>query len=309
LSDFRKSSLFIIILAAAIILAAVILSGCISEREESAGFTAGESLKGTGDEGKNESDIISAATTIAPLAGLISAVGKDRVRVAVIVPPGAEPHAYEPSPSQMKEIADADIYIMNGAGLEFWMEKALLVNEDMLVVDSSRGVELLNEDGKHTDPHIWMSLENAAIQVENICNALIQFDRKNAEYYRQNKDNFLEDMRALDRELKQTFAAKKNRTFIVYHPAWSYFARDYGLVQVPIMEEEKEPGPKYLAGLIDMARENNISVIFVDPQFNPKSAEVIAREMNARIVVLDPLAEDYLQNMRHTGEEISKSLK
>ena len=114
---------------------------------------------------------------------------------------------------------------------------------------------------------------------------------------------------ALDRELKQTFAAKKNRTFIVYHPAWSYLARDYGLVQVPIMEEEKEPGPKYLAGLIDMARENNISVIFVDPQFNPKSAEVIAREMNARIVVLDPLAEDYLQNMRHTGEEISKSLK
>ena len=116
-------------------------------------------------------------------------------------------------------------------------------------------------------------------------------------------------MKALDKELDQTFAAKENKTFVVYHPAWSYFARDYSLVQVPIMEEEKEPGPKYLAGLIDLARKDNITVIFVDPQFNPKTAEVIAREMNATIVVLDPLAEDYLQNMRHTGEEISKSLK
>jgi zinc transport system substrate-binding protein len=119
----------------------------------------------------------------------------------------------------------------------------------------------------------------------------------------------LEEMKALDREFSQTFAAKENKTFIVFHPAWSYLARDYGLVQVPIMEEEKEPGPQYLASLIDMAKKNDITTIFVDPQFNPKSAEVIAREMNATIVVLDPLAEDYLQNMRRTGEEISKSLK
>src|SRR5690606_13469733 len=131
----------------------------------------------------------------------------------------------------------------------------------------------------------------------------------NREYYLQNKDDFLQEMRALDRQLNQTFAAKMNKNFIVYHPAWSYFARDYGLVQVPIMEEEKEPGPKYLAGLIDMARRDNITTISVDPELNRKSAEVIARVMNARIVVLDPLAEDYLQNMRHTGEEISKSLK
>ena len=302
LSDFKNFSLFVIILAVAI------LSGCISEKEE---FNENESLTVTGNDWENESgsDGISAATTIAPLASLISAVGKDRVTVAVMIPPGAEPHTYEPAPSQMKEIANADIYIMNGVGLEFWMEKALSINEDMLVVDSSKGVELLSEDGEHTDPHIWMSLENAAVQLENICSGLIQLDPENREYYLQNKDDFLQEMRALDRQLNQTFAAKMNKNFIVYHPAWSYFARDYGLVQVPIMEEEKEPGPKYLAGLIDMARRDNITTIFVDPQFNPKSAEVIAREMNATIVVLDPLAEDYLQNMRHTGEEISKSLK
>ena len=141
------------------------------------------------------------------------------------------------------------------------------------------------------------------------CNGLIQVDSANRDYYLRNRDALLEEMKALDREFSQTFAAKENKTFIVFHPAWSYLARDYGLVQVPIMEEEKEPGPQYLASLIDMAKKNDITTIFVDPQFNPKSAEVIAREMNATIVVLDPLAEDYLQNMRRTGEEISKSLK
>ena len=226
-----------------------------------------------------------------------------------MIPPGAEPHTYEPTPSQMMEVANADVYIMNGAGLEFWMEKVLDVNEKMLTVDSSRGVNLLSEEGEIADPHIWMSIENAAIQVENIGNGLIQADPANENYYIRNKDTFLEELKALDRELNQSFAAKENKTFIVYHPAWSYFARDYDLIQVPIMEEEKEPGPQHLAGLIDLARKDNITTIFVDPQFNPKSAEVIAREMNAKIVVLDPLAEDYLQNMRHTGEEISKSLK
>lgn len=310
ISDFKNFSLFFILLAAAI------LSGCISDDEapvdkipvneaEVDTHTRNGSLIAS----QNDSDPVSVATTIAPLAGLISAVGGDRVEIAVMIPPGAEPHTYEPTPSQMMEVANADVYIMNGAGLEFWMEKVLDVNEKMLIVDSSQGVKLLSEEGEIADPHIWMSIENAAIQVENIGNGLIQADPANENYYIRNKDNFLEELKALDRELNQSFAAKENKTFIVYHPAWSYFARDYGLVQVPIMEEEKEPGPQHLAGLIDLARKDNITTIFVDPQFNPKSAEVIAREMNATIVVLDPLAEDYLQNMRHTGEEISKSLK
>lgn len=297
LRDFKNFSLFVIILAAAI------LSGCLSEEENPVDIVQADPFS------KESSDIVSAATTIAPLKGLVSAVGGNKVKIEVMIPPGAEPHTYEPTPSQMKGIARADIYIMNGVGLEFWMEKALEVNENMLIVDSSQGVELLGEEREMRDPHIWMSLRNAAIQVENICIGLIQVDPANEDYYLQNKDRVLKEMKALDKELDQTFAAKENKTFVVYHPAWSYFARDYSLVQVPIMEEEKEPGPKYLAGLIDLARKDNITVIFVDPQFNPKTAEVIAREMNATIVVLDPLAENYLQNMRHTGEEISKSLK
>jgi len=252
---------------------------------------------------------VNVVTTIAPLSDFILAVGGDRVEVTVLVPPGAEPHTYEPTPSQMKDVATADLYVMNGAGLEFWMDKVLGVNQNMVVIDSSEGAVVLRESADEIDPHIWVSLRNAAKQVNNICTGLIQVDPENSDYYTKNRDEYLEKLTALDGELNQTFAAKADRTFIVYHPAWTYFARDYNLIQVPLLENEKEPGPQYLAGIIDLARENNITTIFVEPQYNPKSAEVIAREMKANIEVLDPLAQNYLENMRYAGQEIAKSLK
>ena len=267
-----------------------LLSGCISQNETPSGK-------------------INVATTIAPLGDFITAVGGDKVKVTVLVPPGAEPHTYEPTPSQMKDVALADLYIMNGGGLEFWMDKVLQVNKKMLVVDSSRGVKLANESGGETDPHIWISLRNAAIQVNNICSALTQVDPANKDYYGKNRDDYLQKLKTLDEELNRTFAAKSGRIFIVYHPAWTYFARDYNLDQVPILENEKEPGPKYLGSIIDLARRNNITVIFVEPQYNPKSAEVIAQEIKAKVVTLDPLGQNYLENMRYAGQEIAKSLK
>jgi len=267
-----------------------LLCGCVSQNEPPTGK-------------------INVATTIAPQGDFVMAVGGDKVDVTVLVPPGAEPHTYEPTPSQMKDVARADLYIMNGGGLEFWMDKVLQVNKKMLIVDSSRGVKLVNESGGETDPHIWISLRNAAIQVNNICSGLIQVDPKNGEYYRKNRDDYLQKLKALDGEFNQTFAAKSSRIFVAYHPAWTYFARDYNLDQVPILENEKEPGPKYLGSIIDLARRNNITVIFVEPQYNPKSAEVIAQEIKAKVVALDPLGQNYLENMRYAGQEIAKSLK
>ena len=273
-----------------LLLIAPLLCGCISQNEPPTGK-------------------INVATTIAPLGDFITAVGGDKVDVTVLVPAGAEPHTYEPTPSQMKDVAKADLYIMNGGGLEFWMDKVLQVNKKMLIVDSSRGVKLVNESGGETDPHIWISLRNAAIQVNNICSGLIQVDPANEKYYRTNRDDYLQKLKALDGEFNQTIAAKKGRIFIAYHPAWTYFARDYNLDQVPILENEKEPGPKYLGSIIDLARRNNITVVFVEPQYNPKSAEVIAQEIKAKVVALDPLGQNYLENMQYSGQEIAKSLK
>ena len=287
-----------------LLLAVTILSGCISQDElpsDASSVTPSAAPSG------NASDKISVAVTIAPLGEFARAVGGEMVVVTVVVPPGAEPHTFEPTPSLMVDMAKADLYVMNGAGLEFWMDKLLGANKRMVVVDSSQGISLLQESEDEIDPHIWLSLRNAAIQVENICSGLIEIDPQNKDYYIKNRDDYLGKLKALDEELGQTFAGKKAKIFIVQHPAWTYFARDYDLRQVPLMEGEKEPGPRYLGEVIELARKNNITAVFVEPQFNPKSAEVIGREMNARIVALDPLAGNYLDNMRYASREIAQS--
>jgi zinc transport system substrate-binding protein len=289
----RKLMLISIILSAA-------LCGCISSNEPNAPLSQNDT--------DASGDRINVAVTIAPLGDLVQAVGGDRVDVTVVVPPGAEPHTFEPTPSLMVKLSQADLYVMNGAGLEFWMEKLMAANRDLKIIDSSQGIELLKENGEETDPHVWISLRNAARQVDNIYTGLSDFDPENSDYYAQNRDDYLRQFHELDGEFNSSFASSRIRIFVVHHPAWSYFARDYGLEQVPLMENEKEPGPKYLSQVIDQARKNNITTIFVEPEFNPKAAEVIAREMSAKVVSLDPLAPEYLENMRYAGRQIAQSM-
>ncbi len=293
---------FLIILT---FLAMAALSGCISQDQPQSSALSDNASDNVQE---NATDKINVATTIAPLAEFVRAVGADRVTVTVVVPPGAEPHTFEPTPSLMVDMSKADLYVMNGAGLEFWIDRLLQANKDMTVIDSSKGIDLISESEDEMDPHIWISLKNAAVQVQNICSGLIQVDPANKDYYSQNRDSYLEQLKALDEELNSSFTASKKKIFVVHHPAWTYFARDYALEQVPLMENEKEPGPKYLSQVIDLARQNNITTVFIEPEFNPKSAEVIAKEMNASIKTLDPLAADYLNNMRYAGRAIASSL-
>jgi len=277
----------------ALLLAAILLSGCISQNGQDSGSASGK---------------IKVAATIAPLGEFVKAVGGERVTVTVIVPPAAEPHTFEPTPSQMVELAGADLFVKNGAGLEFWLDRILQANAGAAVVDTSQGIALLNESEGEIDPHIWLSLRNAAVQVKDICSGLSRIDPQNKEFYIKNRDDYLQRLADLDSQLNSTFAGKKSRIFIVHHPAWTYFASDYNLTQVALMQEEKEPGPRYLAEVISLARQNNITTIFVEPQFNPKSAEVIAREMNASVVTLDPLAANYLESMERAGQQIAMSM-
>jgi zinc transport system substrate-binding protein len=268
-------------------------------------------------DGGSGSDQIKAVTTIAPLGEFVKAVGGDRVEVMVLIPPGSEPHTFEPSPSQMRNIADANIYVENGAGLESWIGKIIQVNQRMLLLDSSEGLELIKgaDDNSQNpgsiqgvDPHIWLSPRNAKTQVKNICDGLIQVDPSNSENYISNRDNYLKELDEVDAYLNSTFAQHQMKKFIVLHPAWSYFARDYGLQEIAINLEEKEPGPKHLENIIDLARAQNITTIFVEPQFNSIMAEVIAKEIKGKVVAIDPLAENYSDNLRHVGDLIADSL-
>jgi zinc transport system substrate-binding protein len=248
--------------------------------------------------------------TILPQAEFAEKVGGEKVKITVMVPPGASPHTYEPKPTQMTALAEAEMYAKVGSGVEFelvWMEKLIATNKGMLVVDCSEGVELeemvagdeQEEEGNGgMDPHIWMSPVNARIMVRNICAGLVEVDPVNSSYYEQNRDAYLQEMAEIDREIRDGLSQVKNRRFMVYHPALGYFAREYNLDMLPIEWEGKEPTAAGLESLIQQAKAHDIRIIFAEPQFDPKSAEVIADAIGGKVVLIDPLARDYIGNLR-----------
>jgi zinc transport system substrate-binding protein len=262
---------------------------------------------------KVDSEQVKVATTIIPLGEFVREIGDERVKVNVLVPPGAEPHTFEPSPSQIRQIADANVYVENGAGFEYWIDNIIRINPSMLIVDISQGVDLIkgSDEGLsgRVDPHIWVSPRDAMIQVRNICDGLIKVDPSGKDYYIKNMRTYIRKLEELDYFLNSTFAKTEKKKFIVLHPAWSYFARNYGLEEISINEEEKEPGPKYVADVIELAKANGIKTIFVEPQYNPKMADRMANEIGGKVVIIDPLAENYIENMKHIGETIAQSLK
>jgi zinc transport system substrate-binding protein len=272
---------------------------------------------------EEQSDRIGVVVTILPQAEFVESIGGDRVEVTVMVPPGASPHTYEPTPSQMRTVSRARMYAKVGTGVEFelaWMDKLAAANKDMLVVDCSAGVqvrEMTQEEiaaeaeggqGGMMDPHIWMSPLNAQVMVRNICQGLIEVDPQNAGYYEQNRDAYLQKLEQLDKEIRAKLSGLGSRTVMVYHPSLGYFAREYDLNMLLIEKEGKEPTPASLQHLIEQAREHNIKIIFAEPQFNPQSAEVIAKAINGQVVFVDPLARDYIDNLRTIAEQIAQAM-
>ncbi len=260
-------------------------------------------------------DKIGAVVTVLPQVEFVSAVGGGRVDVTAMVPPGANPHTYEVPPAQMAKLSTAKMYFKVGSPIEFeltWLDKLTAQNKDMTVVDCNKGIELMqswDSDEPGIDPHTWTSPKNVKIMVNNICLGLVQLDTVNKSYYEANRDIYLQKLDAMDSDIKLALAGAVNRTFIVYHPAWGYFAREYGLQQLGIEKEGKEPQAAYMARLINEARDKNIRVIFVSPQFDTRSAEAIAREIGGNVVSIDPEGRDYIDNMRKVAAAFREALK
>ena len=261
------------------------------------------------------SEKVGVAVTILPLVEFVKAVGGEKIDAFTMVPPGANPHAYEPVPSQIRKLAEAKMYVKVGAGLGFelaWMDKLAAVNRGMLVVDSSKGIELIaskDPDEPGADSHIWVSPLNAKTIVRNIYQGLVQIDSKNEAYYSRNRDDYINKLDELDKDIKGRLKNVQNRQFIVFHPAWGYFARNYQLEQIPIEVQGKEPSAQDIARLVAHAKAQQIKVIFASPQFNPNSAEVIAREIGGKVVFIDQLAGDYMKNLRAVVEEMAQAME
>jgi zinc transport system substrate-binding protein len=272
--------------------------------------------------------------SINPQKYFVQQIGKDLVDVRVMVPPGASPGTYEPRPRQMADLSTARIYFAIGVAFEnAWLGKISAVNAQMKVVHTDNGIrkipmvdhqhldpasqeypgETHYDEGEHgdsgLDPHIWLSPPLVKIQARSILTALQDIDPGHQDSYAANFHHFIDRIDELDAGLKNTFTGKQNLQFMVFHPAWGYFGQAYGLKQVPIEIEGKSPKPARLKGLIEHARKKGIKVIFVQPQFSSKSAELVASEIGGQVVVADPLAEDWLANLTTVADSFKVALK
>lgn len=176
------------------------------------------------------------------------------------------------------------------------MENIKSINPHILIVNCSEGIKLL-PSSEGTDPHVWNSPKNAIKIVENIYTTLSKIDPSNKNYYERNKDRYVSELKKLDNEFSETLSHRKNKYILVYHPAWGYLCHDYGLKQIAIEKEGKEPNPETIKEIINEAKRYQIKTIFITPLTNKENSKVIAKEIGAKIIVIDPLAENYVENM------------
>ncbi len=274
---------------------------------------------------ETDSDKLVVAVTILPQAGFVEAIGGDKVEVLVMVPPGAKPHFYEERPDRMVKLSRARMYAKVGSPLGFelaGMDKLIEANKTMFVVDCSQGIQLL-EIGEHQsdhdeeqhhdhtglDPHIWLSVRNAMIMAQNICTGLVQVDPANQDYYEENCADYLQQLAELNSEIVESLSEVENGRFIVFHPAWGYFAHDYDLIQIAVEQDGKEPDAQYQIRVIEEAKEYDIRVVFVSPQYSAKGADVIAREIGGVVVRIDPLAKDFIKNMPEVASAMKEAMQ
>jgi zinc transport system substrate-binding protein len=282
-------------------------------------------------------DRVAVFVSIAPQKYFVQQIGKDLVDVQAMVPPGASPATYEPKPRQMAALSKTQIYFAIGVPFEnTWLNKIAAANPEMKVVHTDEGIEKLamaghdhdaaegehHTDQRHAraaqgshqhgsgglDPHIWLSPPLVKIQARTILAALQENDPAHRRIYEDNFREFAARIDQLDNDLQKTFAGRPGLTFIVFHPSWGYFAQAYGLHQVAIEIEGKSPKPAQLTTLIQQARKRGIRVVFVQPQFATKSAALVAREIGGQVAIADPLAEDWMANLRAVSEKLKAAL-
>ena len=244
---------------------------------------------------------INVAVSIPPQRFFVKQIAKEKVNVAVFIPPGYNPATYEPNPYKLSQIEKARIYFAIGVPAErVWLKKISSLNRDLIVVHTDEGIKKIDNN-----PHIWLSPPLVKKQAIIISRWLEKIDPANKGFYERNLREFLKMIDLLDRRIMEILKEKKGKAFIIYHPCLSYFAKRYGLRQIAIEKEGKEPSGSYLIRLISYCKKTGIKAIFVHPEFSQKTAKLIAKETGARLVVIDPLAEDWIRNM----EDIAKKIR
>lgn len=256
--------------------------------------------------------------SIVPQKVFVEKIGADKVNVTVMVKLGSSPHNYQPKPSQMKDISTATVYFTMGVEFEgVWLQKFSDQNKNMLIVNSTQGIEkyyahhnCTHEHHNHAqsiDPHVWVDPLNVKIIAKNIYETLVKLDARNAKFYKKNYEAYLIELDEVDAKIKKILEkTPKYSTFMVFHPSWGYFALRYKLTQLPVEVNGKEPKMKALVGIIKKAKEANVHAIFTQPEFSDKASQNIANNLDIEVIKASPLAENWAENLQMLAKAIAK---
>ena len=230
-------------------------------------------------------------TTIFPLWDLTRHVAGDRATAQALVPPGVEPHDWEPSPRDVSLVQRAAVFVHTGTGLDAWASRLVGgLGGRTEVVDAARGLSLLSQ-GASVDPHVWLDPTLARAQAQTIAEGLTRADPAGAPVYRENAAKLAARLDALDRAFANGLRDCARRELVTSHAAFAYLARRYGLIQLPVMgiAPEAEPNPADLAALVRTARQRHVTHVFFEPLVSPRLAQTLAREIGATTLPLDPI--------------------
>ncbi len=286
----------------------------------------------TGCTQEEEAKKASVAVSIGPQKDFVEAVAKDLVDVTVMIPPGYSETNYQPSPKELQGLSDADIYFAIGVTAE----KANILprledfNKDVQVVDLWSEVAKVyptrefdaghehdedehdedDHDHQHEgiDPHIWLSPKRVMVMIEVIIDELSTIYPEHADAFAQNGAKHIRELEELDTQINDTLSEYAHEPFIIYHPAFGYFADDYELDMIAIEENGKEASAKRIEEVIDFAKENEIKFVFYQEEFDSSQAETIAKEINGATVKVAPLSEQYIDNIQTILEAFEKVL-
>lgn len=291
-------------------------------------------------QGFQDDSKISIVTTIYPVYDFAGNIAGDKAEIINLVPAGVEPHDFELSTGDMQLIEQADVFIYNGAGMEHFVDKTLasVSNKDLIVVECAKDIDLLNASHSHSheedshekeendeeekmDPHTWLSVSNAMLEAETIKNALVELDPSNAEYYQNNYDAYMKQLKELQEMYVSELSDLSSDTIVVAHEAFGYLCEEYGLKQEGIegLTADSEPDSARMKEIIDYCKENEVKVIFFEELVSPKVAETVAAEIGAETMVLNPIEGltpeqtekelDYIGLMKENLEALKKALK
>ncbi len=261
-------------------------------------------------------DKLTVAVSIAPQEYFLTKIGGNRVSPLTLVPPGTNPHTFEPRIGKLRLLAKAKAYFT--IGIEFekaWLPRFKAVNPKMLILDSAKGIKRIHivsnkkiETGD-VDPHVWLSPKEALVIAGNFFNGMIEIDPEGKAIYRKGYENLISEIIQLNDRIKELFLHCTKKEFLVFHPAWGYFARDYGLRQIPIEIEGKELAPKELIHLILQVKKRGINTVFVEPQISSRTVKMLAKDMGLKVVVADPMAKNWADNLLQVARKLEKALE